>query len=145
MIEPRHVELRSMLDSWFIVPLTTSGGLSINGTIVRSQSRIRPGDKISIGTMTYAVSIEELIEREVGNASHGTTSNIPRLGEYFIQRGILTNEQVRSTSDRQTSLQRIGITKPFGEVAYELGYLNRSQLERAIAEQRSDFNESWHD
>ncbi|GAB4117829.1 MAG: FHA domain-containing protein [Roseiflexaceae bacterium] len=66
-IEARHAELRNMLDSWFIAPLTSSGsGISVNGTIVRGQSRIRPGDKVTIGSITYTIAIEDLVEREFG-------------------------------------------------------------------------------
>jgi len=147
-IEPRHAELRSMLESWFVVPLTTSGtGLSVNGVAVRSQSRVRPGDKLSIGSTTYAVAVEELTENEVGSSQQSVLSDsrLPRFGEYLIQRGLLTNDQVRRTADRQSSLQRIGVTKPFGEVAYELGYLNRSQLDQVVVDQRNDFNDRWHD
>jgi len=67
LVEPRHAELRHMIDSWFIVPLSGNiSGLSVNGTIVRGQSRIRAGDKVTIGSITYSVAVEELHEREVG-------------------------------------------------------------------------------
>jgi hypothetical protein len=147
-IEPRHAELRSMLESWFVAPLTTSGvGLSVNGIAVRNQSRVRPGDKLSIGTTTYAVTVEELVENEVGSSllSASSDSRLPRLGEYLVQRGLLTKDQVRRAADRQSSLQRIGVIKPFGEVAYELGYLNRSQLDQVVGDQRNDFNDRWSD
>jgi predicted component of type VI protein secretion system len=66
-IEPRHAEVRHMLDSWFIVPLTASGtGISVNGTIIKAQSRVRPGDKVTLGSTTYLVAVEELSEREYG-------------------------------------------------------------------------------
>ena len=67
LIEWRHAELRHMLDSWFLVPLSNKiSGLSINGTIIQGQSRIRPGDQVTIGSITYAVAVEELSERAVG-------------------------------------------------------------------------------
>lgn len=147
-IESRHAELRSMLESWFVVPLTSSGAsLAVNGVVVRGQSRVRPGDKLSIGSTTYAVAVEELIEQEIGSSPTmvSSDSRLPRLGEYLIQRGLLTGDQVRKTADRQSSLQRIGVTKPFGEVAYELGYLNRSQLDSVLTDQRNDFNDRWRD
>jgi predicted component of type VI protein secretion system len=67
LVEPRHAEVRHMLDSWFIVPLSPKmSGISVNGTIVQSQSRMRPGDQVTIGSITYSVAVEELAEREVG-------------------------------------------------------------------------------
>ncbi len=145
LIEPRHAELRSMLDSWFIVPLAPNGaGLSINGAVVRAQSRVRPGDRLTIGATTYSVAVEEVLEREVG-APAASSNGVPRFGEYLIQRGLMTPEQVQRTADRQATLQRSGVSKQFGEVAYEMGYLNRSQLERVVSDQRSDFNARWRD
>jgi pSer/pThr/pTyr-binding forkhead associated (FHA) protein len=67
LVEPRHAELRHMIDSWFIVALSSDvSGLSVNGAIVRGQSRLRPGDKVTIGSITYSVAVEELQEHQVG-------------------------------------------------------------------------------
>ncbi len=144
-VEPRHAEIRSMLDSWFIVPLVSgTTGISVNGAIARGQSRIRPGDKVTIGLTTFSVAVEELVEREVG-APPSSSSSVPRLGEYLMRRGILSADQVQRIAERQQLLQRSGITKQFGEVAYDLGFINRSQLDRILAEQRSDFNLHWRD
>jgi pSer/pThr/pTyr-binding forkhead associated (FHA) protein len=146
LIEPRHAEIRSMLESWFIVPLASGGsGLSVNGVIAHGQSRIRPGDKVTIGSTTFTIAVEEFEEREVG-APHSTSSGgVPRLGEYLTQRGLLTQEQVQRAIDRQTLLQRSGISKQLGEVAYEMGFLNRGQLDRILTDQRNEFNSRWRD
>ncbi len=67
LVEWRHAELRHMLDSWFLVPLSNKiSGVSVNGAIIQNQSRIRPGDQVTIGSITYAVAVEELAEREFG-------------------------------------------------------------------------------
>lgn len=147
-IESRHAEIRQMLDRWFIVPLSPkSTGISLNGAIVTSQSRLNPGDKLTIGSITYTISIEELIEREVGAAPPTTNSggSVPRIGDYFIRRGIMSQDQVMHTLRRQSDIQRTGQGKHFGQVAYELGYIDRFQLDRALADQRADFNDRFHD
>lgn len=138
----RHAEVRQMLDRWFIVPLT-SGGISLNGMPVTGQSRLNPGDQLSLGTTTYRVSYEELEEQEVG--APATTQGVPRLGDYFVQRGILTSEQIARVARRQSEMQRNGVTLPFGQIAYDMGLINRSQLERALSDQRNDFNTRFHD
>jgi pSer/pThr/pTyr-binding forkhead associated (FHA) protein len=140
----RHAEVRQILDRWFIVPLA-QGGISLNGMPVRTQSRLNPGDQLSLGTTTYRVSYEELEEVEVGVPPTPTTHGVPRLGDYFVQRGILTQEQVARVARRQGEMQRSGVTMPFGQIAYEMGLINRSQLDRALSEQRSDFNARFHD
>jgi hypothetical protein len=145
MISPRHAEIRQTLERWFIVPLTGNGqGLSLNGMPISSQSRLNEGDVLSLGGTSYIIGFEEVVEREVGTrpASAGT---VPRLGNYFIRRGIMTTEQIARVLERQTSLQDSGSQLPFGQVAYDMGYINRSQLDMALADQRGDFNDRFRD
>lgn len=146
-IDARHAEVRQMLDRWFIVPVTPSGGgISVNGMIVRSQARLNPGDKLTLGAVTYEVSYEEVAEREVGAEAHQPRAGaVPRLGDYFVRRGVMSPAEVNQTLKRQAELQRTGVTGHFGQVAYELGLITRQELERALADQRSDFNEAWRD
>jgi pSer/pThr/pTyr-binding forkhead associated (FHA) protein len=147
-IDPRHAEIRQMLDRWFIVPVSPSGGgISVNGLIVRSQARLNPGDKITLGPVTYEVAYEEISELEVGaeHAAAHRTSAVPRLGDYFVRRGFMTQEQVNATLKRQADMHATGVTGHFGQVAHELGFISRSQLDRALNEQRADFNDAWRD
>ncbi|MEN9936381.1 MAG: hypothetical protein RLZZ387_2960 [Chloroflexota bacterium] len=146
-LDARHAEIRQMLDRWFIVPLSPSaGGISVNGLIVRSQARLNPGDKLTLGAVTFEVSYEELAEREAGaDQPVPRPGAVPRLGDYFVRSGLMTAEQVSRTLTRQAEMQSSGVTRHFGQVAYELGYISRQQLERALADQRSDFNEAWRD
>jgi pSer/pThr/pTyr-binding forkhead associated (FHA) protein len=145
-IDTRHAEVRQMLDRWFIVPLSPIGGISVNGMIVKAQARLNPGDKLTLGAITYEVGYEEVAEREVGAPQQQTRAGaVPRLGDYFVQRGIMTQDGVNKTLRRQAEMQRTGVTGHFGQVAYELGLITRSELERALADQRSDFNEAWSD
>lgn len=145
-LDARHAEIRQMLDRWFIVPLTSSGGISVNGMIVRNQARLNPGDKLTLGAVTYEVAYEEIAEREVGSDVYQPRAGaVPRLGDYFVRRGIMSPAEVDQTLKRQAELQRTGVTGHFGQVAYELGLVTRQELERALADQRADFNEAWRD
>jgi len=145
LIEPRHVEIRQVLERWFVVPLVAgSRGVALNGLDVRSQSRLNLGDALTLGTTTYTVGFEDTVEREVGTApSSGGT--VPRLGEYFMRRGIMTAADVERTVQRQAELLRSGTRLPFGKVAYDMGFINRAQLDAVLAEQRGDFNERFLD
>jgi predicted component of type VI protein secretion system len=142
-IEPRHAELRHMLDSWFIVPLSASANVAINGRPTVGQGRLKPGDRLSLGSTTFEVAVEELQEQAI--ALPAASTGVPRLGEYFLRRGLMTADQIRMTAERQQVLQRSGAVRAFGEIAHEMGFVNRAQLDRALADQRLDFNDSWHD
>ncbi|HEX5689816.1 MAG TPA: FHA domain-containing protein [Roseiflexaceae bacterium] len=143
-LESRHVEIRQVLERWFVVPLNGSQGLALNGLDVRGQSRLNLGDALTLGSVTYTVGFEEVVEREVGTPPT-STSGVPRLGEYFLRRGIMTSEQVARAAERQAALQNSGTRLPFGQVAYDMGFINRAQLDAALSEQRSDFNDRFWD
>lgn len=143
-LDARHAEIRQMLDRWFIVPLSAAGGISVNGIIVNAQARLNQGDHLTLGSVTYAVAIEEYAEREVG-ATEPPAGAGPRLGDYFIRHGLMSQDQVRHTLQRQNELQHRGQNRHFGQVAYELGYVDRFQLDRALSDQRSDYNDRFRD
>lgn len=140
-VEARHAEFRQMFDRWFIVPLTASGGIVLNGVPVTGQSRLNPGDLLTIGRGTYRVQMVDMQEQEAGAPAR--RSGVPQLGEYFLRRGIMNSEQLGRVAQRQAELQKSGTYVVFGQMAFEMGYVNRSQLEAALAEQREDFNERF--
>lgn len=145
-IAARHAEIRQILDRWFVVPLAPgSSGISINGMPITGQSRINTSDSLTLGTVTYQVSFADVQERAAGDSPTSSSSGLPRIGEYFIRRGTLTGEQVTKVARRQDELLRSGNRIAFGQVAYELGYISRSQLDAALAEQRNDFNQRFSD
>lgn len=146
LLGPRHVEIRQVLERWFVVPLAAGGqAIALNGLSVNGQSRLNAGDALTIGSVTYTIGFEEIAEQEVGAPRSGATHGVPRLGEYFIRRGLLSADQVTRVVDRQNLLQRDGSRLQFGQVAYEMGYITRSQLDAALSDQRNDFNERFWD
>ena len=146
LLGPRHVEIRQVLERWFVVPLAAGGqGIALNGLSINGQSRLNLGDALTLGSVTYSVGFEEIVEQEVGAQRSSSTHGVPRLGEYFIRRGMLNADQVTRVVDRQSVLQRDGSRLQFGQVAYDMGYISRAQLDQALSEQRSDFNERFWD
>ena len=145
LLTPRHIEIRQALERWFVVPLATgSQGIALNGMPIGGQSRLNPGDTLTLGSVTYAVDLEEVAERVVGTPAASSSHGVPRLGEYFLRRGLLTGEQITKVAERQAQLQRDGSRLQFGQVAYDMGFINRSQLDAALADQRSDFNDRFY-
>ena len=51
----------------------------------------------------------------------------------------------RLQNERQAELLQSGTRVPFGKVAYDMGFINRSQLDSALADQRGDFNDRFLD
>jgi pSer/pThr/pTyr-binding forkhead associated (FHA) protein len=146
LLEPRHAEIKQVLERWFIVPAVSGGqGLALNGMPISGQSRLNPGDALTLGSVTYVVEVEEVVEQEVGSPRPSGTSGVPKLGEYFIRRGMLSPGQVQRVIERQNELGRSGSRLPFGQVAYDMGFISRSQLDTALADQRNDFNERFWD
>jgi hypothetical protein len=146
LLGPRHVEIRQVLERWFVVPLAAgSQAIALNGLAINGQSRLSAGDALTIGSVTYMISFEDVVEQEVGAPRSGGTHGVPRLGEYFIRRGLLSADQIARVIDRQAKLQHDGSRLQFGQVAYEMGFITRSQLDGALSDQRTDFNERFWD
>ncbi|KPV51547.1 hypothetical protein SE17_20575 [Kouleothrix aurantiaca] len=144
LVNPRHIEIRQVLERWFVVPMGQgSQGLALNGLPINGQSRLNPGDTLTLGSITYGIDFEEVQEQALGAPAANGVS-VPRLGEYFIRRGILSREQVLAVAERQSRLQRDGSRLQFGQVAYEMGVITRSQLDMALSDQRSDFNDRFY-
>ncbi len=145
LLSPRHLEIKQALERWFAVPLAAgSQAIALNGLPINSQSRLNPGDALTIGSITYLIEFEEVAEQAVGQAPAPAGNSVPKLGEYFIRRGILSRDQVIKVAERQGKLQRDGSRVQFGQIAYEMGYISRSQLDMALADQRSDFNDRFY-
>jgi predicted component of type VI protein secretion system len=143
-VDSRHAEVHQMLDRWFITPTAPNGrAMLLNGMPISGRSRLNPGDRLTVGSVTYSVSYMELMEQEFG--APRPSGGVPRLGDYFVRRGLMNSEQVSRTVQRQAELAQSGNRVVFGQLAYEMGFISRSQLETALAEQRNDFDERFRD
>ena len=63
---------------------------------------------------------------------------IKTLGEYLIEDGVLTKEQVDRALARQREMSARGDTKRLGDIALEMGLITREQLQSAVARQQKD-------
>ena len=65
-----------MLERWFVVPLAAgSQAIALNGLSVNGQSRLSAGDALTIGSVTYMIAFEDIVEQEVGAPRSGRRSN----------------------------------------------------------------------
>ncbi len=136
---PRHAEIRQALDRWFVKPLTPGAAVYINDKAITEQGRIREGDIITLGSMTFRASLCEVVEQKVGDVSPSSDGSIPQIGEYLIRRGVLDQFQLSEAVQRQEILRRQGRKINLGDLLHEMGYVTSKQIEQALQDQRSDF------
>lgn len=67
---------------------------------------------------------------------------VPRLGEYLVEKGLLTAEQLQEALDRQKKLSSAGQAALLGQLLIELGFIDRSKLDQAITEQIAQLQEA---
>ena len=60
---------------------------------------------------------------------------VPRMGEYLVQKGLITEEQLQSALNHQQEETAKGNTLLLGQALIELHYLERSDLDQAVTEQ----------
>lgn len=60
---------------------------------------------------------------------------VPRLGDYLVERGLITTEQLQTALQHQAVLRKTREDAPrLGELLVELGMITRAELEQAITE-----------
>jgi signal transduction histidine kinase len=60
---------------------------------------------------------------------------VPRLGYVLVEKGLITQEQLQLSLDRQTELRLQGFPMPFGTILVDMGFLDRAALDAAVTEQ----------
>jgi predicted component of type VI protein secretion system len=143
-VQSRHAEVRQALDSWFIAPI---GGAAVyvNGELVRGQGRLRPNDSLSLGSLGFRVSIEEVTTQERAVGQSPSRTGVPRLGDYLLRQGMLTRTQLDHAIRRQEDLTSQGRRVQLGDVLVQLGYIRQSMLDTVLREQQSDMSDRWLD
>jgi predicted component of type VI protein secretion system len=140
-VQPRHVEVKQLLESWFVVPL--SSGVYINGALVGTQGRLRPGDSLIIGSCGFRVAIEEVVEQAVGRGQ--ARAGVPRIGDYLVRQALLTRTQLDHALRHQEDLTSQGRRTQIGTVLVQLGYIRQPVLDAVLREQQTDLAQQWRD
>jgi signal transduction histidine kinase len=60
---------------------------------------------------------------------------VPRMGEYLVQKGLITDDQLQNALDHQQEEMAKGNTVLLGQALIELDYLERPDLDQAVTEQ----------
>lgn len=60
---------------------------------------------------------------------------IPRLGEYLVERGLVTDAHLQLALKQQDLLRTTGRTQPIGHILVDMGFLSQEELDTATTEQ----------
>jgi signal transduction histidine kinase len=60
---------------------------------------------------------------------------VPRLGEYIVQKGLITEDQLRKALDHYQKRRDLGENYLLGQAMIDLGMLDRDTLDQAVTEQ----------
>lgn len=60
---------------------------------------------------------------------------VPKIGEYLLDKGLLTPEQLQRALDRQQQLAELGQRQLLGQTLIKMGLVDRETLDRAITDQ----------
>lgn len=107
-------------------------------TPINAAARFCPGCGIDMSVITL------LLEQTAASAliSHvdktSTEQPVPRLGEFLVSRNLLTEQQLQKALRFQKEQAAQSTGKMLGETLVELGFINRSDLERVIVAQVLD-------
>jgi signal transduction histidine kinase len=108
------------------------------GTPINAAARFCSGCGIDISVITL------LLEQSAASAlmSHvdktSTENPVPRLGEFLVNRNILTEEQLQGALKVQKENAAQSSGKMLGETLIELGLVQRTDMERAVVAQVLD-------
>jgi tetratricopeptide (TPR) repeat protein len=73
------------------------------------------------------------------------TSSIPRLGQYCIQRGFVTELQVKAAVHYQEYLRQQGHNEKLGDIMVSFGYIDQAQLKIALDFLHTEYNNRFND
>lgn len=108
------------------------------GTPVNPSARFCSGCGIDISVITLVLEHTAASALESHAAPYLPDVLVPRLGEFLIQRGLLTEEQLQQALKFQKEQASHSSGKMLGETLVEMNLIKRPDLERAIVAQVLD-------
>lgn len=112
--------------------------------------KLQPGHKTARAYLTQAKQRVEEFERKkkntafytsyvpVSNSTSRTGLAVPYLGDYLVQQGLISPNQLEMALRLHNELKERNHPKPIGRVLVELGYINNDQLNRWLQQQNDD-------
>jgi hypothetical protein len=73
------------------------------------------------------------------------STTVPKLGEYLVRYGFITQEHLENALRRQQELNAKGTPKKLGEVLLEMKAISPQRLEYAVRQQQRDFYAAFNE
>ncbi len=70
---------------------------------------------------------------------------VPRIGEFLIEQGLLTEEKLKAALERQQELASTGVRRLLGQTLLEMGLIDRETLDRAVTRQIIELHAALQD
>jgi signal transduction histidine kinase len=106
------------------------------GQLVNPQERECPHCGVALGfaAALYAQSVSSIISADTKTPMVPEIL-VPRLGEYLIERGVLSQEQLQLALEYAAGLRDQGEHRLVGQALLELGMVDRETLDQVVTEQ----------
>jgi signal transduction histidine kinase len=106
------------------------------GQLVNPQERVCPHCGVALGfaAALYAQSVSSIISADTKTPMVPEIL-VPRLGEYLIERGVLSQEQLQLALEYAAGLRDQGEHRLVGQALLELGMVDRETLDQVVTEQ----------
>jgi GAF domain-containing protein len=72
-------------------------------------------------------------------------SLVPRLGDYLLEAGVITSDQLIRALEYQKNQEAIGRPRMLGQALSDLGFVDRDRLDQAVARQLVNLHDALHE
>jgi signal transduction histidine kinase len=116
--------------------MTTTVACPNCGQLVDPQERICPHCEVALGfaAALYEQTVASLLAADA-RTPIAPEILVPRLGEYLIERGVLSQEQLQVALEYSSGLSIRGEHRLVGQALLELGMVDREMLDQVVTEQ----------
>jgi len=106
------------------------------GELVDPQERVCPHCEVALGfaAALYEQTVASLLASD-DKTPIAPEILVPRLGEYLIERGVLTSGQLQVALEYSSGLSARGEHRLVGQALLELGMVDREMLDQVVTEQ----------
>ncbi len=103
-------------------------------TLLQPTDAFCSGCGVDMATLTLVLTQSAAAEARARLAAQAPRIVAPRLGEFLVQRNLLTNDQLQQALRRQKELVARAENKMLGEILLTLGFISEADLKRAIVD-----------
>jgi tetratricopeptide (TPR) repeat protein len=139
----RYMLGEALVEARIITPQQLASALKEQQRLVRKKKPLRLGEVLLRMKLVRPEQLEAAVATQIETLpnSEGVTLQV---GEYLVQRGLVTRAQLHQGLAQQAELKRKGHVVLLGDVLVQCGYLGREQLNHAMVEWQQQYNTNFH-